>query len=109
MVFLVRVNGFANPDNTQDGGPMQLSGKDPRLVSMVPVVSISQADGAQLAAAIKAGRTTLSLNSACCQSPFTVSISIYQSNFEVCLAAVLAYTAPKHPTSCNRFDLNLWF
>ena len=45
--------------NNEDGLPMRMVGDDAAIT--IPVVGISQADGTQLAAAIEAGRTTISL------------------------------------------------
>ena len=49
--------------NNQNGGPMEMGGDDSESI-MIPVVSISHFDGTQLAAAIKAGTTSISLNGA---------------------------------------------
>ena len=76
MVFSVRVNGFTNPAedpslkvhyngfDAEHDEWLQIGRDVTRIrlpVIRVPVVSISKADGTQLAAAIKAGRTTISL------------------------------------------------
>lgn len=53
--------------NNQDGGPARMSDDGYGTISKqitIPVVSISKADGFQLAAAINAGRTTLSFQRA---------------------------------------------
>ena len=49
--------------NNEDGPPLAMTGDDAAIT--IPVVGISQADGTQLAAAIEAGRTTISLQGAC--------------------------------------------
>ena len=49
--------------NNEDGPPLKMTGDDARIT--IPVVGISQADGTQLAAAIGADRTTISLEGAC--------------------------------------------
>ena len=69
----------------------------------IPVFAISQADGAQLAAAIGASRTTLSLQSAFCQSLFTMFISHVSIELRNCLAAAdchyIRTTSLKHDTA----------
>ena len=54
--------------NNQDEGPVGMAGDSGTISKQItiPVVSISQTDGAQLAAAINAGRTTLSFQSESC-------------------------------------------
>ena len=56
--------------NNVAGGPMKMGAVDAQQADVatgitVPVVSISKADGIQLAAAIKAGPTTISLQGTC--------------------------------------------
>ena len=56
--------------NNEAGGPVKMAAVDAQQADVatgitVPVVSISKADGIQLAAAIKAGPTTISLQGTC--------------------------------------------
>ena len=56
--------------NNQDGPPIRLLGDDAAIA--IPVVHISKADGILLAAAIKAGPTTISLQGPCSFSQVAV-------------------------------------
>ena len=101
--------------NNQDGGPSKLKGANPRIT--IPVVSISQTDGAQLAAAIQAGRTTLSIQSASCQSLFVMSIVCISRTSKLVLQlqiacvhiTVLYESIYAHQMSWHCFNRTLWF
>lgn len=78
--------------NNQGGGPITMGGDNSEIT--LPVVSISQADGAQLAAAEARGRTSVSLQSACHQFLFNFSLRytshINQSKFKLALPFLIA-------------------
>ena len=106
--------------NNQDGGPVPGDGLPFHAWNeqvTIPVISISQTDGAQLAAAIQAGRTTLSIQSASCQSLFVMSIVCISRTSKLVLQlqiacvhiTVLYEIIYAHQMSWHCFDLTLWF
>lgn len=68
--------------NNEDGPPQEMDGDNAAAIT-IPVVAITQADGFQLAAAIKAGRTTISLRGTC---SFSQGCSVLFLSICICLS-----------------------
>ena len=101
--------------NNEDGPPQEMGGDDDAAAITIPVVAITQIDGTRLAAAIKEGRTTISLEGACSFSQVAVwgvpfpSICICFSNrlganFSFCACTYLV----SHFSHFNVWFLRLW-